>query len=775
MIHTSDAPTATAAHGDTAIDPVCGMGVPREPPRHSFIWHGSTYHFCNPGCRDRFAADPTHYLTGPSASMPGPRDADGDYTCPMHPSVHQTGPGSCPQCGMALEPASPAAEAVISPEQVDMRLRFVSAAVLTAPLLVLSMTPMLVSHHATTSLSIWWQWALATPVVWIAGWPLLARGARSCVFGPLNMYTLIALGVLAAYLASFWSLLWPSSIPATFFDAHGEAPVYFESAATIVALVLLGQWLELAARSRTGSALRQLLSVAPATAIQLTTGGHDQEVPLSMVMVGDRLRVRPGARLPVDGRVLEGSSSVDESMVTGESLPAAKASGDRVYAGTLNERGSFVMQAEQVGASTLVSRIVASVAAAQRSRAPLQSLTDRVSAWFVPAVVGAALCSAILWVAFGPPPAFAHALMAAVSVLVIACPCALGLATPMAVMVAMGRGAQLGVLFRHAEALERLQGVDTLVLDKTGTLTEGHPTVVAVTPVDGVDARDVVTVAAAIEQQSEHPLARAILAYAEQLGIQPSAVGDFRTLPGAGAAARLDGHPVWIGRRQDVPVPLLVELCPAHDDALTEVVVMREDRVLGVIGIRDPVRARAPAVVQRLQQAGLRLVLLSGDADGPAQAVASALGIRDVHAGVLPAEKAALIRALKARGCRVAMAGDGINDAPALAEADVGIAMGSGADLAIETAGVTLLRGDLSALERAWRLSRAAVRNIRQNLLLAVLYNGLSVPIAAGALYPWLGWVLSPTLAAAAMSLSSVSVILNALRLRRWTPSGAER
>ena len=773
VIHSSDAPKATTSGGDTAIDPVCGMRVPTEPPRHVFIWHGSTYHFCHTGCRDRFAADPEHYLTGVSASLSDPPDAERDYTCPMHPSVHQPGPGFCPACGMALEAVRPDAAAALSPEQVDMRRRFYWAAGLTAPLLVLTMAPMLGLRRAASPLMLVGQCALATPVVWIAGWPLLVRGAQSCVSRRFNMYTLIALGVLASYGASLWSLLWPRSVPVTFLDAHGEAPVYFESAATIVALVLLGQWLELSARSRTGAALRQLLSLAPSTAIRMTTDGHEKEVPLSDVVVGDRLRVRPGTRIPVDGCVLEGTSSVDESMVSGEPIPVLKGPGDSLHAGTLNERGALLMQAERVGRETLVARIVASVAAAQRSRAPIQSLADRVSGWFVPGVIACALLAFIGWWLWGPEPRLAHALVAAISVLVIACPCALGLATPMAVMVAMGRGAQSGVLFRNAEALQRLDAIDTLVVDKTGTLTEGHPQVMQVITVPGWEPHAVLACAAAVEQWSEHPLARAVLTHAQQLGVTIPVAQDFLAEPGAGAQAIVDGHVIRLGRlpsftdASDLLEALQTRGLGATVEAQTHVAVSVDGRAVGLLAIADPIKAEAADAVAELQASGVHVVMLTGDARGPAPAVARTLRIDDVHAGVHPEEKADIVRRLAANGRRVAMLGDGLNDAPALAAASVGIAMGTGTDLAMETAGVTLLRGDLRALVRARRLSRATLRTIRQNLLLAFAYNGLGVPLAAGVLYPYLGWVLSPMVAAAAMSLSSLSVIANALRLRR--------
>jgi Cu+-exporting ATPase len=756
-----------------AIDPVCGMQVVTEPPRHVLAFRGTTYHFCNPHCRETFQADPDRYLGSTPAPVVEPQETAAAYTCPMHPAVRQRSPGTCPECGMALEFEQPTTEAKESLEQIDMRRRFVWAAALVLPLLLLSMAPMLqMSHGSTSVLPLWLQCVLATPVVWILGWPLLSRGAQSCVSGRFNMYTLIALGVLASYLASLWGVLCPTSVPSTFLDAHGQAPVYFESAASIVALVLLGQWLELSARSRTGEALRRLLTLAPTTAFRLSAGGEEREVALSTVTVGDSLRVRPGGRVPVDGRVLEGTSSVDESMVSGEPIPVLKVPGDRVHAGTLNERGALVFEAERVGGATLVARIVASVAAAQRSRAPIQSLADRVSGRFVPVVVLCALLAFLGWWWAGPEPHFAHALVAAISVLVIACPCALGLATPMAIMVAMGRGAESGVLFRNADALQMLASIDTLVVDKTGTLTMGRPQVVHVATRPGTDMRLMLGWAASVEQLSEHPLARAILEYAAQLGISVVAARKFRALPGSGAEAWVEGRRIHVGRLADRPKREVLDVSlqrygqAVDGRAQTLVAVSVDDEAVGVIAIADPLKPEAAQTIARLQASGVRVVMLTGDAMEPATAVAQALGIGEVYAGVLPDEKAVLIRQWTTEGRCVAMAGDGINDAPALAVANVGIAMDTGTDLAIETAGVTLVHGDLRAIERARRLSHATLRNIRQNLVLAFVYNGLGVPLAAGLLYPWLGWVLSPTVAAAAMSLSSVSVIANALRLR---------
>ncbi len=765
---------------NVATDPVCGMRVDTRTARHVLNYKGQTFWFCREGCQQTFEQNPARYLYEPLTAKPAPADAATVYLCPMHPKVRQSGPGLCPDCGMALEAQTPAAAPNDDPERTAMRRRFIGAAALSVPLLMLSMLPMALSglEHAGP-LTLWWQAGLATPVVLWAGWPLLARGVQSLRTGRWNMYTLIALGVLASYAASLWGLLWPSSVPMDFRDAHGQAPLYFESAATIVTLVLLGQWLELSARARTGDALRSLMTLAPSTALRVTACGHETEIPLQTVVVGDRLRVRPGARVPVDGRVIEGMSSVDESMVSGEPMPVLKTAGDEVHAGTLNDRGALLIRADRVGADTLLARIVASVAAAQRSRAPIQSVADRVAGWFVPGVLIAALLAALGWWALGPEPRMAHAWVAAISVLVIACPCALGLATPMAIMVAMGRGAQTGVLFRNAEALEALQTIDTLVVDKTGTLTEGHPTVVAVYPLQGVSETTLIRWAAGVERLSEHPLARAILQMAINRAISTEAGHDFTASPGSGAEATVDGRRIRVGRLSDLnssdDLSVLWQALNSTDEtaAQTLLAVSADGKGVGVLALTDPIKPSARQAIARLQGDGVRVVMMTGDAIGPASAVATTLGITDVHAGVRPEEKAALVRVLTAAGHRVAMVGDGINDAPALAAATVGIAMGTGTDLAMETAGVTLVNGDLKALEQARRLSQATLRNIRQNLFLAFVYNGLGIPLAAGVFFPLLGWVLSPMVAAAAMSLSSVSVIANALRLRHAAPSGA--
>jgi Cu+-exporting ATPase len=678
---------------------------------------------------------------------------------------------------MALEPADPptAGEPEESAELRDMRRRFRISLALTLPLFVLAMGGMggLFSGLGSPTLRLWLQAALATPVVLWGGWPFFARGWASLRNRRLNMFTLIALGTGAAWLASAAALLAPGLFPATFRDAMGHVPVYFESAAVIVTLVLLGQVLELRARARTGAAIRELLSLTPPTARRIDDDGVERDVPLESVGVGDRLRVRPGEALPVDGVVLEGHGAVDESLVTGEPLPVEKAPGDEVVGGTLNRHGSLVMRAEHVGADTLLARIVRRVAEAQRTRAPVQRVADAVAAWFVPAVVAVAFVAACVWFVWGPEPRAAHALLVAVSVLIVACPCALGLATPMSIMVGTGRGAGAGVLFRDAASLERLAQVDTLVLDKTGTLTEGRPALSAVEPASGFEADALLSLAAAVERASEHPLADAVVEGARERGLAVPACSDFRAWPGRGVEARVEGHDVLLGtlsllRERGIEPGSLSERAEVlRRKGASALFAAVDGRAAGVLAVSDPIKPTTPEAIRRLADAGLRLVLLSGDATATARAVGDALGIEDVRAEVLPDQKAEVVAELRAAGHVVAMAGDGINDAPALAAADVGIAMGSGADVAVESAGVTLVRGDLRGIGRARRLSRATLGNIRQNLFFAFVYNVLGVPIAAGILYPSLGLLLDPMLAAAAMSLSSVSVITNALRLRR--------
>jgi Cu+-exporting ATPase len=792
---------APAAGAPFEIDPVCGMKV---DPAHAAgrADHGSrTYYFCCVRCRERFVANPERYLKpqspalvqigrkrptaeagpghapyphAPAPTPAGPQAAGVEYTCPMHPEVRQIGPGSCPICGMALEPVEMTAEEPENDELVDMTRRFRVSLALTVPVFLLAMSEMLPgTAHLVPGRATWIQLALATPVVVWGGAPFFVRGWQSIVNRSPNMFTLIALGVGVAYLYSAVATLVPGVIPASFQSAHGGVPVYFEAAAVIVVLVQLGQVLELRARSRTGAAIRALLGLAPKTARRVREDGSDEDVPLEHVQPGDRLRVRPGEKVPVDGVVVDGASAVDESMVTGEPMPVEKRTGDTVIGSTVNGTGSLVMRAERVGSATLLARIVAMVAQAQRSRAPIQKLADVVSGYFVPAVVVIAVLTAAVWWLVGPEPRTAHALVNAVAVLIIACPCALGLATPMSIMVATGRGATAGVLFKDAEAIEVLRGVDTLVVDKTGTLTRGAPALASVVPLGSWTEADLLRVAASLERGSEHPLASAIVEGAAARGITPATVEAFESRSGKGVVGRLDGRPVALGNLR-----LLEDLqvSPGHtasqaealrDAGQTVVFVAVDGALAGFAGVADPIKDTTPDAIRELHEDGLRLVMLTGDSRTTADAVARALGIDEVIAEVLPDEKAAVVQRLQREGRVVAMAGDGINDAPALAQAHVGIAMGTGTDVAMESAGVTLVKGDLRGIVRARRLSRATMRNIRQNLFFAFVYNALGVPVAAGALYPAFGLLLSPMFAAAAMSLSSVSVIGNALRLRR--------
>ncbi|MFO1141527.1 MAG: heavy metal translocating P-type ATPase [Amaricoccus sp.] len=742
-----------------AKDPVCGMSVDRATARHMARRDGQRHYFCSARCQARFESDPAAFTSAPAPAAP----AGTVWTCPMHPEIRQDHPGDCPICGMALEPAGIPADAP-NPELADFRRRFAAGVALTVPLLAVAMGPMLgLPVHAPR----WLEAVLATPVVLWCGWPFLVRGARSFARRSLNMFSLIALGVLAGYLFSLAAVLAPGLFPAGFRDMHGNLPVYFEASAVIVVLVLLGQILELRARERTGSAIRALLDLAPATARRIAPDGGESDVPLVEVRAGDRLRVRPGAKVPVDGVVLDGRSQLDESMLTGEPVPVEKAPGDEVTGATLNGNGSLVIEARRVGEDTTLARIVAAVASAQRSRAPIQALADRVAAWFVPTVIAVAVAAFVAWAAFGPPPALAYALIAAISVLIIACPCALGLATPMSIMTATGRGARAGVLIRDAAALEAFARADTLVLDKTGTLTVGKPALVAVLPDPGEDESDLLRLAAALERGSEHPLAAAIVAGAEARGLEIPAAGDVAARPGAGIAGTVDGRAVAIGNAAMLGVTAADREADARRDLGQTVIHIAVDgRVTGRLAVADPIRPTAAATIAALRDAGLAIVMATGDSERTARAVAATLGIAEVRAGMTPEAKAALVAELESRGARVAMAGDGINDAPALARADVGIAMGTGADVAIESAGITLVGGDLAGLVRARRLALATLANIRQNLFFAFVYNAAGVPIAAGVLYPFLGHLLSPMLAAAAMSFSSVSVIGNALRLR---------
>lgn len=758
-----------------AVDPVCGMTVDPETTPHHAEHGGEAFHFCSAGCRTKFVADPAKYLEKDSRPPEPPPPPGTIYTCPMHPEVRQEGPGSCPICGMALEPELVTADAAPNPELADMTRRFWVGLALTLPVFALEMGAHVVPglHHLIPpGVSHWVQFALATPVVLWAGWPFFERGWRSLVTRNLNMFTLIAMGVGVAWLYSVVAVIAPDVFPPAFRTAEGATPVYFEAAAVITVLVLLGQVLELRAREQTSGAIRALLDLAPKTARRVRADGEDEEVPLDQVLAGDRLRVRPGEKVPVDGTILEGRVAIDESMVTGESMPVTKEAGEAVIGGSINKTGSFVMRAEKVGAETLLSQIVQMVAQAQRSRAPIQRLADMVSGWFVPAVIAAAVLAFAAWATFGPDPRFGFALVAAVSVLIIACPCALGLATPLSIMVGVGRGAQAGVLIKNAEALERFEAIDTLVIDKTGTLTEGRPAVTAIRPAAGFDEAELLRLAASLERGSEHPLAEAIVRAAKARGLALAEPAAFDSPVGKGVTGEVDGRRVLLGSGRFLAEagvetgPLAAEAEALRADGATAIFMAVDGAPAAVFAIADPVKATTPEAVRALKAAGIRLVMLTGDNRTTALAVARGLGIDEVEAEVLPQDKAAVVQKLKAEGRKVAMAGDGVNDAPALAAADVGVAMGAGADVAIESAGVTLLRGDLQGLVKARRLSKAVMANIRQNLFFAFVYNAAGVPIAAGLLYPVFGWLLSPAIAAGAMALSSVSVVGNALRLR---------
>ena len=803
-------------------DPVCGMTVgPDSGVRHSH--DGTVFAFCCDGCLARFKADPGRY-SGPGDSgesavrneveTSAGKTGAGGYTCPMHPEIRQPGPGSCPKCGMALEPIAPVAAATRTewvcpmhleivrdapgscpkcgmalepriatvddeedPELVDMRRRFRISVALTIPLVVVAMGEHLPGHPlariATMSTLGWLQLALSTPVVLWGGWPFFVRGWQSVAHRSLNMFTLIGLGVGVAYLYSLVGKLLPGIFPSSFRVEGGDVAVYFEAAASIVTLVLLGQVLELKARSRTGAAVKALLGLAPKTARRLRDDGSEEDVPLDQVHLGDRLRVRPGEKVPVDGIVLEGTSAVDESMVSGEPIPVGKSPGDRVVGATVNGTGSFVLKAERVGAETLLARIVQMVADAQRTRAPIQKLTDRVAGYFVPAVVSIAVATAIVWGLVGPEPRMAYALVNAVAVLIIACPCALGLATPMSIMVATGKGATAGVLFRNAEAIEILRKVDTLVIDKTGTLTEGKPKLVTVDPAGGWDEKGLLRLAAGLERGSEHPLAAAIVSGAHDRGVEPAGTESFESVTGKGVKGRVDGRSVGLGNRSLFesmgidPGELAGKAEALRKEGQTVMFVAVDGKAAGLLGVADPIKQTTPEAIRQLHEEGIRIVMLTGDSRTTAEAVAGKLGLDEVMAEVLPDRKADTVKRLQGEGRIVAMAGDGINDAPALAQAQVGIAMGTGTDVAMESAGVTLVKGDLRGIVRARKLSRATMRNIKQNLFFAFGYNALGIPVAAGVLYPFFGILLSPIIAAAAMSFSSVSVIGNALRLRR--------
>ncbi len=767
------------SHGPTTdsaetLDPVCGMRVNPETAAHKASHDGQPYFFCSAGCRTKFVANPEKYLAVDKQAVAEAAPAGTIYTCPMHPEIRQVGPGSCPICGMALEPDLIKADAGPNPELADMTRRFWIGLVLTVPVFALEMGGHLtgLKMRLSPETSGWIQLILATPVVLWAGWPFFERGARSLVTRNLNMFTLIAMGIGVAWIFSVVAVLAPDVFPTAFRSADGSAPIYFEAAAVITVLVLLGQLLELRAREQTSGAIRALMDLAPKTARRVRSDGTDEEVTLDLIIVGDSLRVRPGEKVPVDGEVIEGRVSIDESMVTGESMPVTRGPGDKVVGGAINKTGSFVMRAEKVGADTLLSQIVQMVAQAQRSRAPIQRMADRVSGWFVPAVILSAIIAFAVWALVGPEPALAHGLVAAVSVLIIACPCALGLATPISIMVGVGRGAHAGVLIKDAEALERFEKIDTLIVDKTGTLTEGRPAVTQIVVGPGIDETDLLRLAASLERSSEHPLADAIVRAANERGLMLTTPIDFDSPVGKGVIGQVEGRRVLLGSpaymvEQAIDTTVLAtEAEVLRKDGSSAIFVAIDGKLAGVLAIADPIKATTPEAVRQLKAEGIRLVMMTGDNRTTALAVAAKLGIDDVEADVLPQHKAAVVEKLRAEGRVVAMAGDGVNDAPALAAADVGIAMGAGADVAIESAGVTLLKGDLQGLIKARRLSRAVMRNIRQNLFFAFAYNVAGVPIAAGLLYPVSGLLLSPGIAALAMALSSVSVIGNALRLR---------
>ncbi|WP_376780421.1 heavy metal translocating P-type ATPase [Paracoccus jeotgali] len=755
-----------------ATDPVCGMKVDRSAAKHTVSHAGETHYFCSGRCKSKFEAAPQDYLGGKPAPKPVP--AGTIYTCPMHPQIEQVGPGSCPICGMALEPKGvPAADEGPNPELVDFTRRFWVGTALTLPLLVLTMGPLIgfggVRDIFGERATLWVEMILGTPVVLWCGWPFLVRGWNSFRTGNLNMFSLISMGVIAAWIFSVVAVLAPQIFPDGFRDAEGHVGVYFEAAAVIVTLVLLGQVMELRAREGTGRAIRALLDMAAKTARVIRSDGTEEEVPLEQVQVGDRLRVRPGDKVPVDGVVVDGRSSVDESMISGEPVPVEKVSGDPVTGATINGTGSLMIEATRVGADTMLRQIVEMVSNAQRSRAPIQKYADRVAGLFVPAVIGIAILSFVAWAIWGPEPSLSYGLVAAVAVLIIACPCALGLATPMSIMTATGRGAQAGVLIKNAEALERFEKVDTLIVDKTGTLTEGKPRLVAVLPEPGHDESEILRLAASLERGSEHPLAEAIVRGAEERGVGMVEAGDFEAVTGQGVRGTVDGRPVALGNirlLRDMGLdagPLIAAADARRDHGETVMFVVIDGAVVGMVSVADPVKETTPAALRSLHELGFRIIMATGDNERTAKAVAARLGIDEIRADVMPEDKARIIRELQAEGRKVAMAGDGVNDAPALAQADVGIAMGTGADVAIESAGITLVKGNLDGIVRARRLSRATMRNIRQNLFFALIYNAAGVPVAAGLLFPFFGILISPMFAAFAMSASSISVVLNAV------------
>jgi Cu+-exporting ATPase len=817
MQHTHATHHVHEHHSETALtDPVCGMQVTTDAP-YKYHYEDNDYYFCSAHCLNKFRSAPDHYRGGGDAAADAPTkpvakgniytcpmhpdirqeqpgscpkcgmalEPEGvpvpatktEYTCPMHPEIIQDGPGNCPKCGMALEPHTVTLEEEENPELKDMTRRFWVSAVLTVPVVIIAMGGMIsgVSFESLGSPRFmgFIELALATPIVLWGGWPFFVRGWQSLINRSLNMFTLIALGVSVAYIYSIVAVLFPQIFPPSFRGADGEVGVYFEAAAVIVTLVLLGQVLELRARNRTGAAIKALLGLAPKTARRINPDGSDEDVPLEQIHPGDRLRVRPGEKVPVDGAVLEGRSSVDESMVTGESIPVEKNPGDKVIGATVNGTGGLVIEAQRVGADTLLSQIVQMVAQAQRSRAPVQKLADIVASYFVPVVVITAIITFIVWALVGPAPAMAYAIINAVAVLIIACPCALGLATPMSVMTATGKGATVGVLFKNAEAIEVMRQIDTLVVDKTGTLTEGKPKLVSVVAALDMNEETLLRLAATLERGSEHPLAAAIVEGARERRIELGSTTSFDSVTGKGVMGQVEDHQVALGNHalldtQGIdPEELANHAETLRSEGQTVMFVTVDGRAAGLIGVADPIKTTTASAIKALHGEGLDIVMLTGDSETTAKAVAQKLGLDQVIAGVLPDQKADKVKALQGEGKRVAMAGDGVNDAPALAQAHVGIAMGTGTDVAMESAGVTLVKGDLNGIVRARQLSRATMRNIRQNLFFAFVYNSLGVPIAAGILYPWFGILLSPMIAAAAMSLSSVSVISNALRLNR--------
>jgi Cu+-exporting ATPase len=766
------------ADGEAPVkDPVCGMTVDPDTTEHHAHHEDQDYHFCSAGCRTKFIADPEHYLSPDRSAAREAVPAGTIYTCPMHPEIRQQGPGSCPICGMALEPETFSLDSGPDPEYLDMRRRFWISAVFSLPLFLYAMGDMIPGQPFQSwfdpATANWIQLLLASPVVLWGAWPFFVRAVQSLRTMNLNMFTLIGLGVAVAYGFSLVATFFPAAFPSAFRGHDGNVAVYYEAAAVITTLVLLGQVLELKARGQTSSALRALLELAPPVATRINPDGSEEEISLDQVQSGDRLRVRPGEKIPVDGTIAQGSSTIDQAMITGEPIPVQKSEGDDVTGGTVNQTGSFVMTAERVGKDTLLAKIVQMVADAQRSRAPIQKLADTVAGFFVPTVVLVALLTFAVWALWGPEPALAYGLVNAVAVLIIACPCALGLATPMAIMVGTGKGAQNGILIKNAEALESFEKIDTIVVDKTGTLTEGKPKLVAVEPESGFEADAMLAWVAAIELASEHPLAAAIVAGAKDRKLKLESATDFQSVTGEGVEATVDGRRVAIGNEKLMArlgassAELAVKAQDGRSQGQTVMFVAVDGKAAGLIGVADPIKASSKEAIRALHKAGIRVVMLTGDAEATAQAVGKMIGIDEIHANVSPEDKHRVISELQAAGRRVAMAGDGINDAPALAKADIGIAMGTGTDVAMESAGITLVKGDLGGIAKARRLSQLTMRNIRQNLFFAFFYNALGVPLAAGILYPWFGLLLSPMIAAAAMSLSSVSVIGNALRLRR--------